>query len=230
MWKVVADIIKEFPVLPLYALCWVVGVIHFKKYFDTALKHFPLFIGYTLLNELLGFLIKNYPDYTLFTASAHDWHNIILYNIYAVLTMLYFTGVYYTLIKNPMYRKWILGAVGVFFLSIAISLVFQDPLHEALVYSFATESLVIVLFVFLHIKEIKQTPALPPQEYNLMFWIDRGLLTFHLPFPLICFMAFQYYAQVYKPLHLATVLNLCIAAMHILFIIGFIHSSRPVFR
>ena len=107
---------------------------------------------------------------------------------------------------------------------------YQDPFHKALVAPLILGSLIISFCVFLHLHQLKKYRPLPPQQYNLMFWIDRGLLLFHIPFPFIHFCAIMYYREVYEPLFLATVLNCLIAGMYILFTIGFIRSSRPAFR
>lgn len=189
-----------------------------------------MFIGYTFINELLGFLIKNYPEFTLFIDKEHNWHNIIIYNIYGIVSLFYFGWVYLNLLDDLRHKKWILWSSGIYLLILAISLFYQDPLHEALVVPLILESIIISFCVFLHIDHLKKSRPLPPQQYNLMFWVDRGLLLFHIPFPIIYLCAIKYYREIYEPLGLATALNFVIAGMYLLFTIGFIRSSRPAFR
>lgn len=230
MWRIIEDIFVKFPIIPLYGLTWVIGVYYFKKYFDTALKHFPLFIGYTFLTELLGFLVKNYPEFTFFTDTRVDWHNIIIYNIYGFVIMFYFAWLYLQLLRSWKFKRVIKVGVGIYLVITVISLFYKDPFHEVLVYPAVIESLIIVLAAFFHMKELRQLSDLPPQQYNLMFWVDLGLLVFHIPFPIIYFCAVHYFSEIYRPLHLHDVQNITIAAMYIIFIIGFIRSSRPSFR
>ena len=230
MWRIIEDIFIKFPILPLYALAWVIGVFYFKKYFDTVLRHFPLIIGYTFLTELLGFLVKNYPEFTFFTDPRFDWHNIIIYNIYGLVTMFYFTWIYYRLLVSEKFKRIILFGLATYLVCTVICLFYQDPLHEVLLYPAIIESLSIALAALLHIKELRGIANIAPQNYNLMFWVDRGLLAFHIPFPIIYFSAVNIFREVYLPFRFSDLHNITIAAMYVLFIIGFIRSSRPAFR
>lgn len=230
MWRIIEDIFIKIPILPLYALTWVVGVIYFKKYFDTAIRHLPLFIGYTFLNELLGFLVKNYSEFTFYTDPRYDWHNIIIYNIYGVLTLLYFAWVYLKLIKRRRLQLVIKGGVILYFISYFICLIYLDPAHDVFLAPAMIEGFLIATAAFFHIWELKQKRGSTPAYYNLMFWIDRGLIAFYLPFPMLYFLMCNYYRNVFQPYGLGTVFELSIVAMYIIFIIGFIRSSRPAFR
>lgn len=230
MWRIIEDIFIKFPILPLYALTWVVGVFFFKKYFDTAIRHLPLFIGYTFLTELLGFLVKNYSEFTFYTDPQHDWHNIIIYNIYGVLTLFYFAWVYLKLIKRRKLQLLIKGGVILYAISYIITLVYRDPEHEVFLVPSMINGFVISTAAFCHIWELKQKPGSSPPHYNLMFWVDRGLIAFNLPFPFLYFILFNHYREIFQPYRLDIVFDLSIAAMYIIFIIGFIRASRPAFR
>jgi hypothetical protein len=182
------------------------------------------------LTELLGFLVKNYPEFTFFMDKGTDWHNIIIYNIYSLVTLVYFAWLYLRLFSDQMHKKAVKIGAAVYMLSYVISLFYQDPFHEALLYPVVIESLVIVMAALFHIKELRRITDLPPQQYNLMYWVDRALLVFHIPFPIIYICAVHYYREMYKPFYLFELQLFTIVVMYILIIIGFIRSSRPSFR
>ena len=51
--------------LILYGVALALSVFRYGKYFDSILKYFPILIGYTLLTEILGMLIKRKEEFVI---------------------------------------------------------------------------------------------------------------------------------------------------------------------
>ena len=205
-----------------------VSLANFKKFVDTPLRFFPLLIAYTLFNEVLGFFILEFEEFSFFDEEAYNWHNVIIYNIYHLVFLAYIFWLYYKVVHDKKNKKIIkIGAI-VTFLSYGISVFFQDPFHSNLFYADCVGCLTTIMAIVLHFKEIKRTNG-GINQFNLMVWINGGLLVFNLFFP---FYILNGYLNVefYLEYQLRQVLWVVISIMYSLFTIGFIISKRSAFR
>lgn len=205
-----------------------VSLVHFKKFVDTPLRFFPLLIAYTLFNEILGYFIINYPEYSFFDEEEYNWHNVIIYNIYHLVFLGYIFWLYLKVVRNNTFRMIIKWAIGTTFLSYGISLFFQDPFHSNLYYADCVGCLAQLICIVLHFKELNAFNN-SFNRYNLMVWIGSGLVVFNLFFP---FYILNGYLNVdfYLEYHLRQVLWGVVSIMYLLFIVGFIISKRIAFR
>lgn len=206
----------------------VVSLINFKKFVDTPLRLLPLLIAYTLFNELLGYFVINFEEFSFFDEEEYNWHNVIIYNIYHLVFLAYIFWLYHEVLKNKTNKKTIKIGALVTFLCYAISLFFQDPFHSNLYYADCISCIVTIMGITLHFQEIKRTNG-GVNRYNLMVWINSGLLVFNLFFP---FYILNGYLNVdfYLEYHLRQILWGVVSTMYLLFIIGFIISKRSAFR
>ncbi len=211
-----------------YLIALVVSLIHFKKYVDTPLRFFPLLIAYTLFNEVLGFFILQFEAFSFFDEEKYNWHNVIIYNIYHLLFLSYIFWLYYKVLKKKRDKRIIQIGAFVTFLSYGISFFFQDPFHSNLYYADCIGCMATVMAIVLHFKEISGTNG-GINRYNLMVWVNCGLLVFNVFFP---FYILNGYLNVefYLQYHLRQILWAVISIMYSLFIIGFIISKRSAFR
>lgn len=211
-----------------YLLALVVSLINYKKFVDTPLRFFPLLIAYTLFNEILGYFILNFEEFSFFDQKEYHWHNVIIYNIYHMVFLAYLFWLYYKVVRAKMYRSIIGIGAFVTFLSYGISLFFQDALHSNLYYADCISSLVLLVIILLHFKKLKQSKG-GVNRFNLMVWINWGLLVFNVFFP---FYILNGYLNVdfYLEYHLRQVLWGVICVMYGLFTIGFLISKRNAFH
>jgi len=133
-----------------YFIALVVSIVTFKKYFDTPLRFFPLLIAYTLFNELLGYFIITYEDFSFFNSPEYQWHNVIIYNIYNLFFYGYLLWVYYKLLKQRRQQDLIRIFAVILLLVYGVSLFFQDPFHSGL-YFFLKFQLRQILWVIIAI-------------------------------------------------------------------------------
>ncbi len=203
-------------------------MVTYKKFVDTPLRFFPLLIAYTLFNEVLGYFILNYEEFSFFDETEYQWHNTVIYNLYQLVFFGYFFWLYHTLFKTQMHRSVILFGAILTAIAYLISLFFQNPLHSNLYYADCLGCLVIIIAVVLHFRELSRTNR-RLSRYNLMVWINWGMLIFHLYFP---YYILNGYLNVdfYLKYGLRQVLWVIVSVMYGLFILGFLLSRRSAFH
>lgn len=221
--------LKEHFYIPLYLLTWLIAVYRYKRYFDTVLKYLPILIIYTFFTELLGYFIKNHTDFQFFSDYRYDWHNVIIYNVYQLVTFLFFYWVYWKTIKKKSLKRIIKYGIYLCSLSYLINIFFQNPLHKQLTYAHAIGSLILVFVLILYFKEKKSEDNLYPQKHNLLYWVSIGLFVFYAFFPFIL-LSDYFHLSISTQYHLRITLLTFIALMYLLFIVGLLMGKRKAFR
>lgn len=212
-----------------YILTWIVSVLTYKKYFDTPLKFFPIYVAYVIFTELLGYFILNFEEFSFFSEEEYSWHNIIIFNVYQLIMLSFFFWLYLKFIHKKAHRKYVIIAIIITALSYLVSLFFQNPLHSSLYYADIMASFTLILCIALYFKERKWEGKLDTLQYSLMFWISLGLLIFHLIVPFLFLVGYVNY-EVWKVYHFRQILWVLISVMYSLFTIGLIVSKRRAFR
>lgn len=205
-----------------------VSLVHFKKFVDTPVRYFPLLIAYTLFNEVLGYFVINFEEFSFFDEEEYNWHNVIIYNIYHLVFLAYVFWLYREVVKSKIYKKAIKVGALITFLSYGVSLFFQDPFHSNLYYADCVGCVMTIMAIGLHFQEIKKSNG-GVNKYNLMVWIGSGLLIFNLFFPFYILNGYLN-ADFYLAYHLRQILWGVISIMYGLFIVGFLISKRSAFR
>lgn len=200
-------------------------MIHYRKYFDTIFKYFPIFLAYTFFNELLGYLIYNFEDFQLIYQPAYSQSTGLIYNIYYFFFFSYFLKVYYDLLIHLKFRRLIGYLFLVFIILNVVNSYYSNPLKESLVFAFVFGCVSISVLAFIHLKEIYTTQNITLRKHNLAYWISLGIIIFHLPYSALKLFR-VYYVNLYSP-HLHYLL---IVFMYLLFSIGFFKCSRKAFR
>lgn len=205
-----------------------VSLVTFKKFVDTPLRFFPLLVAYTLFNEILGYFIINFEEFSFFDEPEYQWHNVVIYNLYQLIFFGYLFWLYHEVVKTKIYRLAIVTGAVVTGLAYLISIFFQDPLHSSLYYADCIGCVVVIIAIFLHLKELSKTKG-RVNRYNLMVWINSGMLLFHTYFPYYILNGYLN-VEFYLDYHLRQVLWIVVSIMYCLFIIGFLISRRNAFH
>lgn len=221
------DFIQRSYFVIAYGITLILSMVTYRKYFDTHFKYLPAIIAYTLLNEILGYFIRYYPEFSFFPNFNDARINEIIYNIYDLVFFPFFYYVYWKLIDNEIYKKWIrnLGILAMF--TFPISCFFQNPTHTTLYYANAIASWVLLLCVVLYFKTKGKNKAFI-QPYNLVFWISIGLVVFHVFSPFLFLIGYLRY-DIWLDYHLRTFLHILIMIMYLVFCIGFIINRKKAF-
>lgn len=223
------ELLEENYFILWYLLALGLAIIHYKKYFDSALKFFPMIIAYTFFNELLGHFIRFSDNFALFANRTAD--NDIILNIYSVVFFNYFYFVYWKVISNINYRivvKYL--AISVLFAHI-LSCFYQNPLVLPLFYAISYASVILVICVILYFLDLTTTRKFSwaLEKRNLMFWVSIGLGVFYFFFPIIYLTGYMDF-DTWQKYNFRTILKILIILMYSIFSIGFVKSTRRAFR
>ncbi|MEM9647056.1 MAG: hypothetical protein AAF969_01150, partial [Bacteroidota bacterium] len=183
----------------------------------------------TFLTELLGYFVKFQEGFQFFSDDQYAWHNVIIYNIYSLVSFSFFFFIYWRTLKTPKYKMIVKMGAAISLAAYIISVFFQNPFHINLYYADLVASMALLVFIVLYFKEKQKESSPYPMKQNLLFWISLGLAVFHLFFPLIFVAAYEAPAF-YSQFQLHKLLMFLIVAMYSLFIIGFLFSKRRAFR
>lgn len=223
------DFLKSNYTIVLYLVILIVAITTYRKYFDTALKLFPIYMAYTFFNELLGYFITTYEEFTFFKESAYSWHNVAIYNLYGVLVFSFFSWVYYQVLKKNSHKNTVSWGSLAILASYFISSFFQDPLHTGLFYSEALSSFFLVYVILLYFKERKWINGGFTNKRNLIFWVSSGLLLFHIFFPFLYVTGFLK-PDIWIEYHFRDILKILVFLSYSFFLVGLILSQRKAFN
>lgn len=220
-------LLKEFFFIPIYIVTLLVAMLNYKKFFDTALKHFPLLIAYTFFNELLGSFIRYNESFAFFPETTNS--NQIIYNIYIVVFFLYFFNVYRKMIEDIKIKKFIKWGSVIMLLAYLINSFFQNPFMSDLIYANAIGSWLLVAWGVIYLKNLDPPYKWNRDKRNLMFWTTVSLIVFYFFFPILFLVGYLHFETwvLYK---FKLVLKVLITLMYALFCIGFIASHQKSFR
>lgn len=222
-------IINDHFYIPLYLLTWIISVIRYRSYFDTALKYLPILIIYTFFTEILGYFIKYSNEFQFFSDSQYAWHNVIIFNVYQIIFFLFFFEVFRKVIKRQVLKKQIRYLSIVCLITYIVNAFIYNPLHNQTTYGHIVGSCIMLYIVALYLWE-KYTEDSPTSlMYNLLFWISLGLIVFYSIFPVILtiyLLKLNIGIQIYfRPL-----LVTAIVVMYCLIIVGLLFGKRKAFR
>lgn len=214
--------------IPIYFLALTVSIIYYRSYFDTPLKYFPAIIAYTFFNELLGCLLRNYSDFSFFNDLKYSSYNDIIYNIFSIIYFGFFYRVFWKLVSNKKYKKWIFNISMTVMAVYLLSCFWQNPTNTNLFYAHALGSWALLFCIGLYFLEKKQNKEKIIQPSNLVFWISLGLIVFYSLFPIL-FLIGYLDVDTWEKYELRAVLRVLIVIMYTLIITGFIKGRRRFF-
>ncbi|MGX1929658.1 hypothetical protein [Flagellimonas sp. 2504JD4-2] len=221
--------VEDHYYIPLYLLAWIIAVARYRRYYDTVLKYFPVFIIYTFLTELLGYFIKHTDEFQFFSDYRYSWHNVIIFNLYSVVTFCFFYYIYLNVLKVVKHKTRLKYGAIVAILGYLVSLLFQNPFHIGLYYADLLASMILLYGIGLYFIEKRKENSYYSMKDNLLFWISLGLFVFHIFFPFI-FVAAYDLPIFYYEYHLHDFLKILIVIMYTCFIMGFLLGKRRAFR
>lgn len=229
MYEDIIDFILRSYFVIAYGITFILSIVTYQKYFDTQFKYLPAIIAYTLLNEILGYFIRYYPDFSFFTNIEDARVNEIIYNIFDIVFFPFFYYSYWQLVENKKYKKWIRNLGTGAMLTFPISCFYQNPTYTTLYYANAIASWVLLFCIILYFKEKQKNNNTFKQPYNLVFWVSIGLFIFHIFSPFLFLIGYLKY-DIWVDYNLKTILHMLIIIMYSCFCIGFIISRKKAFN
>ncbi len=182
----------ERPFLFVYASLVAAALIRYSRYYDTPLRFFPVLLMYTLLTEILGFLVRDDQEWSLVLREFYLNNNWLIYNIYAIVFFLYFCYVYHCYIRSDRARQWIRIGTGAYVAVSLINAFLQDFVTESQVYSYVLGGLMMVAFSGYYLYQVLRTREQTRMvHYNLLFWVSLGIAIFYAGYTPIKYIRFR---------------------------------------
>lgn len=213
----------------IYAITLVMALWRYPKYFDTPLRFLPILFLYTFLNELLGFLIISDEYIALIFSDLTD--NSIIYNLYTIISYLYYYYIFWSFSKNHSFRKNILYASLIFMTTCVINVFIQSFTSDSQTFTYLVGGCILLYCTISYLRNFISLPKKFALKQNILFWISLGLTLFYLGY--LPIKIFWFCKSIYgfsespwiRSIHLTL-----IYVMYILFMIGFIRMRRPLRR
>lgn len=215
-------------ILIFYFVALLAALANYRRFFDTPLGFFPLLIAYTFFNELLGFIILHFEEFTFFEDLKNHWKNTLIYNIYHLFFYAYLYWVYYKMLTSKNQKKIVLSFAATSLIGYLVSLFFQNPLQESLYFGSSLNCILILILVYLHFNKLKKLNATQPSRFNLMVWFNFGIGIFCLYYPFYIINGYHN-VDFYLNFKLSSILYGIVAIMYSLFSLGFTISKRRFF-
>lgn len=212
---------------PIYAITLMVALWRYPKYYDTPLRFLPILYLYTFLNEVLGYLIKSNEDLALTFTNLTD--NSAIYNLYTIISYLYYYYIFWSFSKNTDFRRNIVYGALVFLTSCVINIFLQHFVSDSQTLSYLVGGCILLYCTISFLRSFRAVPQNFALKQNLLFWISLGLTIFYMGYLPIKLLRFYNSIHdlsedpVIRTIHLSLILM-----MYLLFIIGFLKMRRPL--
>lgn len=208
-----------------YVITLIISLKAYGKYFDSVIKYLPIIITYTFLNELLGYYLLHNPNFYIFKDFKGLTTNHIIYNLFDLIFFPYFYYIFWSLISNIRYKKYIAIGSMVVVVGYLINAYFQNPMNYGLYYAYTLASYFLIFCIVLYFIDKKQTNKKIIQPYNLVFWLSLGLSILYIFSPIFFLIAYldENSWHVYN---LGTINHILIVLTYSLFCIGFVKCRK----
>ncbi|SIS87443.1 hypothetical protein SAMN05421766_104546 [Zobellia uliginosa] len=174
------DFILLNSLIPMYAVTVGLALLKYPKYYESKLTYLPIIFIYTLLNELLGYLINNYQDeFSLISIETYRNYNWFIYNTYMLVFYLYFYYIFRFYIDDPKHKRNIYYG-GIFFLVVCLINAFVDNFSKLpQVYAYVFGGIILVYSTLMYLRKFFSIDLLFKTKENLLFWLSSGLFIFY---------------------------------------------------
>ncbi|WP_303571900.1 hypothetical protein [Cellulophaga sp. 3_MG-2023] len=224
--------ITLYIILFFYALTLAIALWRYPKYYNTALKYYPILIAYTLASEAIGIAIRIYPDSIMLPISKfYQNYNRPIYNVFNIIFFLYFFNLYKNYTDSLALKKYIKIGSSLF-IAISISNIFtQDFLTDGQILTYVTGGFLLILIILNYLNKIDWLQNKKDPIKNILYWLSWGLLIFYsgyLPLKL------SYHFKIIKTMDSYIITRWLhfslIIIMYLCFIYGFIKMKRKLVK
>jgi hypothetical protein len=201
-----------FPILYLTVICF--GIINYNKIRGSLyLKLFLIFITYSLITEILGYIFG-----VIFKRNS-----FFIYNTWNFINNYFFFFFFLGILGNGLKKqllKFLILSYTV--LSIIDLLFFTSFVENSMNVNIIIGSIIIVIAVLMYLTNLLENDTILYFKNSMFFWISLGVLLFNIGFvPVFVVAEFIEYKGAYR--YISFALNIL---MNLIFIIGFIVSKK----
>ena len=163
---------EKYAYIFLYTITLIVGLFYYKKYnHSVPLKLWILFLGYSLLTEIIGFYFSRVVEV----------RNYIVYNSWFLVNSFFYMIFFLNKLKTSLNRKLIIGLItGYAFYNVVVALFYKDYQSQYFVGSFMLGELCILVTVMFYYIEILKNDDILKLKDTMYFWISLGVLSFNI--------------------------------------------------
>lgn len=221
MSQTILTYLKDNYFILFYGVALVVSLYKYRLYYNSLLKYLPILIGYTLLTEILGLLIRDAKEIQLVYIEAYSHYNSLVFNIYEIIFFFYFYFIFWKIIKNAKYKNIIKYWALAYLIATLINSFFINFIIFPQIYATIVGALVLIISILLYFKEILSNQK---NKHTLLVWVGIGLLIFHVFYlPILYAGRFDY--DLYQKYHFRQIHHFIIALMYSCYIIGFLRMK-----
>lgn len=198
------------------------ALIYYYKYKNSSLKLLAFYLVYMVISEFSAWF---YVYYYRFLNQQQNVNNLVLFNIYSIVTAYVFLYIYFKSIHSKI-GKVIVVAMGIFYGIISLANCFYHSfIYEMTDLPDIVLSFIIVISVIIYLYEILNSDKIIIINKLLLFWVSIALLMYYLPI-----VPFQVVAKFYrygKAVPQFYLINSILAGIYYtIFILGFIWSGK----
>lgn len=204
-----------FLVFPtLYLLVIFFGIINYKKISDSLfLKLFLVFIIYSLITEILGYVFGIILRINTF--SIYNFWNLVNNYFY----FFFFLALLENSFKIKLLKFLIIGYTLITIIDLAF---FTSFIESSMNNNIIIGSIIIVIAILMYLSELLESDAILNLNKSMFFWISLGVFLFNIGFiPVFVIAEFIEYKGVYR--YISFALNII---MSLCFTTGFIVSKK----
>lgn len=223
----ILDNVLEGAFTPLYAVTLLIALWRYRRYFDTALKYFPILLFYTFLTELLGMIIRDTENMNLFLNEFYANNNMVIFNIYYIISFIFFLAIYYLYLNRPFHKKVVVVLILLFTITALVNAMYESFLTISQVYTYVVGAIGMILCTALYFIENKTDRNNWFITRDLLSWISLGIFVFFLIYTPIkilkqyWLMIGEYHQPWSRRLHLTA-----LVFMYVSISIGFLKMDR----
>ncbi|MEM6718771.1 MAG: hypothetical protein AAF611_05640 [Bacteroidota bacterium] len=204
--------------LYLGVLTAIIATVTFHKYKNSFLKYILFFLWYVAINEFVGLIVKNHTE---------NNHNDIVYNIYGIVSLVFFLTIYRHFLEKKKFKKYISFFIVSCIILYIVSAFFIDFMKNILTIAYLYGSLTLTISIVFYFIEILNSERILVISRDILFWISIGLFIFQMgiiPFMIIR----EYYIEfVLLKLNIISLLYyVLIYVLNICYITGFIWGQK----
>ncbi|MBC8756336.1 hypothetical protein H2O64_16800 [Kordia sp. YSTF-M3] len=192
----------------------IVASIYFYKYKSTYLKYFIIYLWYIAINEAIG----------KYSSEVLAIYNLIIYNIYLLISFSFLFSVYWNFLKYKKYKKtvFIFGVIYIIFFTVN-GLFFENYTKDLVTYPFIMASCFLIITVTFYFIEILNSEKVLNVTRDLLFWISVGVVLFNIGvIPWV--ITLKHYSESFAAMN--TLFRVLILILNICYIVGFICSHK----
>ena len=211
----------------IYAITLFVALWRYSKYYDTPLRFLPILFLFTFLMELVGYLVKTNEGLALIFEDITD--NSLIYNIYAIVSYIYYYFVFWSFTKDYRQRKSIFWGGIIFLTSCLINPFFQNFISISQTFSYLLGGCILLYVTLSYLHNFYLIPQKFAVKQNIIFWMSLGLSIFYLGY--LPIKTLKFYYHLHQSDVSTTVINIhwvLIIITYTIFIMGFFQMKRSL--